>query len=468
MGKHMHTSRIATLVAIATPSLCLAQLTGPPRPGDLVVSSTLGTSGLLAVDPASGRVRGVVSELAIYFGDGDATVLNLGSGESFEFAKLAYAPDGRLFARNSRRNEADHALLEIDVATGDRIPLPGTDTEVLDGYFSDLLFLDDRTILTGASTEPRIDFFERVDRGALYTYDLESQQLTLVSGVDRGDGPVFQTINEILLLDPNTALVTDSDPGGCDDCHGFGLFRVDLATGDRTLVSRLSQNGYELEHVIGGVLQPTPFVVADDDFGDGPVTNIFRIYDLIITSQGRILVSSSLDAFDIDAGVIGGAQYAGGLLEIDPSTGDRSLIAGYAIDDLDGEIVAMSPLLDPSISDSLVGLMENPDGTVFGIPRFDNEKPIHVLDLNGATVEVRGGIEGEYIGVQPLDVVQAPSSACEPDLAPPLGALDFNDVTAFLAAFADSRTTADFAPPVGLLNFNDVLAFLEAFAVGCP
>jgi len=46
--------------------------------------------------------------------------------------------------------------------------------------------------------------------------------------------------------------------------------------------------------------------------------------------------------------------------------------------------------------------------------------------------------------------------------------LDFNDVLAFLTAFAAAQPEADLALPVGVFDFNDVLAFLSLFAAGCP
>ncbi len=57
---------------------------------------------------------------------------------------------------------------------------------------------------------------------------------------------------------------------------------------------------------------------------------------------------------------------------------------------------------------------------------------------------------------------------CSPaDLAAPLGALDFSDVVAFLAAFAAGEPGADLAPPAGVFDFSDVVEFLSAFAEGC-
>ena len=39
---------------------------------------------------------------------------------------------------------------------------------------------------------------------------------------------------------------------------------------------------------------------------------------------------------------------------------------------------------------------------------------------------------------------------------------------AFLAAFANAAPDADLAPPFGAVDFDDAIAFLGAFASGCP
>jgi len=65
--------------------------------------------------------------------------------------------------------------------------------------------------------------------------------------------------------------------------------------------------------------------------------------------------------------------------------------------------------------------------------------------------------------------VASPAPPCSnADFAAPLGALDFNDVVAFLSAFSNSDPTADLDDPIGSFDFNDVVAFLTLFAAGCP
>lgn len=68
----------------------------------------------------------------------------------------------------------------------------------------------------------------------------------------------------------------------------------------------------------------------------------------------------------------------------------------------------------------------------------------------------------ELIAGRMIEVV-----GCAPDLAPPLGSLDFFDVLEYLALFDANDPAADLAPPAGSLDFFDVLEYLAAFDAGC-
>lgn len=53
------------------------------------------------------------------------------------------------------------------------------------------------------------------------------------------------------------------------------------------------------------------------------------------------------------------------------------------------------------------------------------------------------------------------------DAAPPLGVLNFFDVSAFLNAYNAGDLSADIAEPVGVFNFFDVSAYLDLYNAGC-
>jgi len=57
---------------------------------------------------------------------------------------------------------------------------------------------------------------------------------------------------------------------------------------------------------------------------------------------------------------------------------------------------------------------------------------------------------------------------CPADLSPPLGELNFFDVSIFLGAFNAENPAADLARPFGAFNFFDISAYLNAFGAGCP
>lgn len=57
---------------------------------------------------------------------------------------------------------------------------------------------------------------------------------------------------------------------------------------------------------------------------------------------------------------------------------------------------------------------------------------------------------------------------CAADFAEPIGALNFFDVSAFIAAFNAADPRADLAAPFGTFNFFDVSAFLAFYNGGCP
>lgn len=61
-----------------------------------------------------------------------------------------------------------------------------------------------------------------------------------------------------------------------------------------------------------------------------------------------------------------------------------------------------------------------------------------------------------------------PEACNAADIEPPLGWLDFFDVSAFLAGYNSASPIADLAEPFGVLNFADVSAFLSSFSAGCP
>lgn len=57
---------------------------------------------------------------------------------------------------------------------------------------------------------------------------------------------------------------------------------------------------------------------------------------------------------------------------------------------------------------------------------------------------------------------------CAPDLAAPMGVLNFFDIQAFITAFNAMQPIADLAAPFGVFNFFDIQAYITSFNAGCP
>ncbi len=129
--------------------------------------------------------------------------------------------------------------------------------------------------------------------GALFRVDPASGDRSLVS--DFGDdvqGPLGNEPIELALEAGGTVLVTDANAGTAFNTGA--LFRVDAASGDRSLVS---------------------------DFGDpvqGPLGN--KPFGLAVEATGTVLVT--------DAGAVTGF-FSGALFRVDAASGDRSLVSDF-------------------------------------------------------------------------------------------------------------------------------------------
>jgi len=88
-------------------------------------------------------------------------------------------------------------------------------------------------------------------------------------------------------------------------------------------------------------------------------------------------------------------------------------------------------------------------------------------DLDGGSV-VEAAVDAFSVTGLSCEDPKEPQPCSGADFADPLGALDFNDVVAFLSAFSASDPAADLAAPMGTFDFNDVVAYLSLFSAGCP
>jgi len=116
------------------------------------------------------------------------------------------------------------------------------------------------------------------------------------------------------------------------------------------------------------------------------------------------------------------------------------------------------------------------DGTLYAlIQGYDEVAPDQFVEISSHlfTLNAQSGVATD-LGVVQADgtwdavtlVIDEPSASCPADLTGD-GALDFFDISAFLAAFSSNDPAADFNAD-GMFDFFDVSAFLGAFAAGCP
>lgn len=242
--------------------------TGPAFPN--------GAPSRLAADPAHGRVF-VIGGGGLYAVDvatGDRTLVSgngVGNGPSLIPLAVALdaSPDHVLVARNAVTLE----LLRVELATGDRVAVPvpagspalqATQVLTFDAAGNRLLV-----------AEPR--------GGAVAAVDLDDGARTTVWKPGRGVGPEF------LDVDHATLAVADDLAWVHDMNRSDALLRVDLATGDRTLVTS----------AVGPSLAAAPAQLAYDPVGD------------------RVLV-------------LGMTSGASSLLAVHPITGDRTLMTDPA------------------------------------------------------------------------------------------------------------------------------------------
>ncbi len=169
--------------------------------------------------------------------------------------------------------------------------------------------------------------------GGIFSVDPSTGDRTIVSGFGVGSGPSFSTPFEITVTPDGDILVSD--------IFGDSIFRVDPTTGDRT---RVSGSGVGAGPAFGGpagialgpsnsliVTTVSTYEIAGFNVGDvyrvdlatgdrttlsssflgiGTGPDLFRPVSVVINANGQILVT------DVD-----------GILTIDPLTGNRSLLS---------------------------------------------------------------------------------------------------------------------------------------------
>ncbi len=273
---------------------------GSPAGDYLIVSREHGT--LYAVNPVGGFISALVAgpELRDGYPSGRGAC-DLSSSRT----DLLTSPAGDILARLGVSDR--FGLYALDMSSGDCALLPGSDDPLW--YEAGAIdWLDtDRLLVVADAWESWFD-------GRVLEYDVVAGETTVISGPERGGGPLMRAPRGLAVWDANTILVVEFGIYADE----VGLYRIALDTGDRTFLSRLSVQPFGRPMPGGGFV-----TLGDDEGGSGPVGN--SVCRDVAVICGRIIVHVTTET--------GVGEYSGALLEIDPDTGDRTLILGEAFVD---------------------------------------------------------------------------------------------------------------------------------------
>jgi hypothetical protein len=247
------------------------------------------------------------------------------------------------------------ATYTIDLATGNRTAVAGSTNDafatsgemIADGPDTILALTDQfQSGTAGVGSLLRV----RVDASA-------PGQFTLLSGLAPsalnavGDGVMMHRPRALTRVDATRVGVAEFGPV-TGSLPGTLLFEVDVVTGARTVVSTLSTLAAQRFTANAGVVSGTTSIVPTR--GTGPRFDA-QARGLAFVN-GKYYVGGSVDA-----------PFAGCILEVDPATGDRTLVGGTAIDDGGQRVtVAFAPGSAASAIDSPTAMVPfGPRGVAF-------------------------------------------------------------------------------------------------------
>lgn len=306
------------------------------EPGDIVVGANLGTTanpdiGIVRIDPATGD-RTVISDNSI----GSGPSLTYGTSSTAPVLKyLSQQSDGSLLATESVGPSGESRLYRIDAATGDRTLISDTiafaDPNVGQYYgareYGDSILLSTNVSLVSVDpTTGTISPFEINGQNvavstptgftsngnellvaaaspnpAIVKFDESTGAFSVVSGWGIGTGTTLRTPVDVAVEASGTLLVPDD---------GKFLYRIDPATGNRT-------------------------VVSSSTVGTGPVDIGLQI---ALTASGAVISVGFTDE----------------VISIDPVTGNRTVVSsathgtGPALGSLTGSVLVVANIPEPS------------------------------------------------------------------------------------------------------------------------
>ncbi|HEX8876839.1 MAG TPA: hypothetical protein VF777_08835 [Phycisphaerales bacterium] len=289
-----------------------------PKHRDLLVGLSAPSGSIYVVDADSGLIRGLLSGIGPSASWPPPT-RGTGPGLAENLIKIITTRSGRILTIASSRTAP---LLEIDPSTGNRSTLPvtvannGLQTVVLTQ-------VDQRILLLGNAGSL---FLPNVE-SELFRVDLTTNSASRVLGALRGDGPVFGSITSVDLLDRHTAIASEFSATA-----DSALYRVDLSTGDRSILSLLGPSAASRGVITGGVLSSTFTTFGPNGFGSGPIGNSASYPAGVLDGVVYSVISTQPIA----------NRYYSGVVSVDTATGDRVLRLGYGL--LNGNLVTAPPI----------------------------------------------------------------------------------------------------------------------------
>lgn len=349
--------RIAALVAAGGCMTCQGQVV--PKHRDLLVglSSSASVASIYVVDSDSGEIRGLLSGTVPY---PTFPLVSQGTGPSLStaFIRLVTTRAGRIF---STSKAPDRPIVEINPLTGNRASLP---LSIGGNVFGSVVLtqVDQRMVLLGTSTQTS----SSSPQPDLLRVDVQIGSWTRIFGGLVGDGPVIANLTAAALSNRSVAYVSEFA-----NTADTALYRVQLGSGQRDILSLLGKTPASRRTIAGGVYQPSSTLYGPGGYGEGPKGNT-SAYPVGVFDE-RILSSV------VSQPVPG--TYVGGVVQIDPSTGDRTLRFGSAL--LNGTLVAAPPVPGmPAEIGTIDAISRSPSGELLLGEGFF---PVRILAWNPAT-----------------------------------------------------------------------------------
>lgn len=287
-----------------------------------------------------------------------------GSGPSLSAANLTLLALDSTTVLARPANDPGWGLFAIDVASGNRSLLPGTSgPEWATG--GEMMRLDRDNVLAIAD-----DYSAgTTGNGKLLRYSLHGGTTTTVSGGTRGDGFVINHARALARLDDASVAVVETGPIG-NGLAGAMVYRVDLATGDRQVISTLWSGAAVRYTCTGGVVSSGTSAVPVRGTGplmDGVIRGLAYV-------NGSLYVSGSLSS-----------PFPPFFIRIDPATGDRTLVAGTAIIGGSRVTVAFGAGSTTELPDAPTAITPNSDHSILMCATFGPNR-VWQLDVNSGVL----------------------------------------------------------------------------------